>query len=45
LFATVGSHPEYVRDISSDEIEVLVHKMIQNAPRITAVGEAGLDYY
>ena len=45
VFATVGSHPEYVKEVSSDQIEALIRKIIQNGSKINAVGEAGLDYY
>ncbi len=45
VFATVGLHPEYVKDFSEDQIEQFIQTIKANASRIVAIGEAGLDYF
>lgn len=45
VFATVGVHPEYVKEISEEEVDAFVEKMRLNASKITAVGECGLDFF
>jgi TatD DNase family protein len=45
VFATVGVHPEYVKQVSEGDVDAFVEKMKANAHKIVAVGEAGLDYF
>ena len=44
VYGAVGFHPYDVREITDKEITELV-SIIQNNPKIVAVGETGLDYY
>lgn len=45
VFASVGLHPEYIKEISRKEINELLDKIKQNRKSIFAIGEIGLDYF
>lgn len=45
VFACCGIHPEYIKEISSTEIDEFLEKIRQNRDRIVAVGEIGLDFF
>jgi TatD DNase family protein len=45
VFASVGIHPEYIKEVSEEEIEELLEKIKQNKDRIVAIGETGLDFW
>ncbi|MEM7826058.1 MAG: TatD family hydrolase [Candidatus Aenigmatarchaeota archaeon] len=44
IFATVGIHPEYVKEISDKEKEDFFEIIKQNKGKIVGIGEVGLDY-
>lgn len=44
LFLSVGFHPEYVQDITDEDI-LWLQEVIHSCNRIVAIGEIGLDYY
>ncbi len=44
VFAAIGIDPEHCIDMKDDEIEFNVSLIKENAKRIVAVGEIGLDY-
>jgi len=44
VFATVGIHPIYIKEISSREKDDFLDLIKQNKDRIVAVGEIGLDF-
>lgn len=44
VFATVGIHPEYVKEISEKEKDELLELIKQNKDKIVGIGEVGLDY-
>jgi len=43
IYAAVGIHPHYVKDINEETLEQL--KLLSNSNRVVAIGEIGLDYY
>ena len=45
VFASVGLHPEYVKEISENELEEYVERIKQNKDEIVSIGEIGLDYF
>lgn len=45
VFASVGIHPEYVKEISEKEIEDYMELIKSNKDNIVSVGEVGLDYH
>ncbi|NOZ82074.1 MAG: TatD family hydrolase [Candidatus Micrarchaeota archaeon] len=45
VFASVGIHPEYVKDISGKEKDEFVERIKKNRKYIVAIGEVGLDFY
>jgi len=45
VFATAGIHPEYIKDISTDEINNFIAELQHNRDKIVGIGESGLDYY
>jgi len=45
IFASVGIHPIYIKEIKEKEIEDFLEKIKQNAEKIVSVGEIGLDYH
>jgi TatD DNase family protein len=44
VFASFGIHPEYIKEISEQEIETFIEKVRKNRGSIVAIGEVGLDY-
>lgn len=44
LYACCGYHPEFANKIVEKDFEIL-EDLIQNNPKIVAIGEIGLDYY
>lgn len=44
LYACCGYHPEFADKIVEKDFEIL-EELIQNHPKIVAIGEIGLDYY
>lgn len=45
IFASVGFHPEYVKEINENELEEYLKRIKQNKNRIVSIGEIGLDYF
>lgn len=45
VFASVGIHPEYIKEVSEREIDELIEKIKQSKDRIVAVGEVGMDKF
>jgi TatD DNase family protein len=45
VFASVGLHPEYIKDFSNEQIEDFIRTVKTNASRIVAIGEVGLDFF
>ena len=45
VFATVGIHPEFVKEISEEEMKSFFNKIEKNREKIVGIGEQGLDYY
>jgi len=44
LFATVGIHPEYVKEITEKEQDAFLDIITENREKIVGIGEVGLDY-
>jgi TatD DNase family protein len=44
VFATVGIHPEFVKEISEKEKDDFLDLIKQNREKIVGIGEVGLDY-
>ncbi len=45
VFAAVGLHPEYVKEISEKEKDEFLELVKQNKDKIVAIGEVGLDFH
>lgn len=45
IYATMGLHPTYIKDLEEDEIERIVEQIQDNRRHIQAIGEIGLDYH
>lgn len=45
VFAAAAVHPEYVKEISEQEIENFIEKIKENRKHFVAIGESGLDYF
>lgn len=45
VFASVGIHPEYIKEINRKEIDELLDKIKENRKNIFAIGEIGLDCF
>lgn len=45
VFATVGLHPEYIKDFSGQQIDEFIEKIETNANKFVGIGEIGLDYF
>jgi len=45
VFATVGIHPEYVKEISEKEIDAYMETIKKNKDKIVGLGEIGLDFW
>ncbi len=45
VFASVGVHPEYIKELREKEKNELLDKIKENRKNIFAVGEIGLDYF
>ena len=45
VFASASIHPEYVINISRNEIDDHIELMKKNKANIVAIGETGLDYW
>lgn len=45
VFATVGIHPEFVKELKADEKGQLLSKIRNGRERICAIGETGLDFW
>lgn len=43
IYATVGLHPEYVDDITKEDLEVI--DRLASHEKVVAIGEIGLDYH
>ncbi len=44
IFATVGIHPEYIKEISEQEKDELLDLIKTNKDKIVGIGEVGLDF-
>ncbi len=45
VFLTAGFHPEFVSEISREEIDKYLGKIEKNKNNLVGIGECGLDYY
>ena len=45
VFACVGIHPEYVEEVSNEEVDKFIEKIKQNKDKFVGIGETGLDYF
>jgi len=45
VFASIGLHPEYIKELSAEDTDNVFKAIINNKTRIVAVGEVGLDYH
>ncbi len=45
VFAVIGLHPEYIKEITEKQIEETIKAIIENKEKITGIGEVGLDYF
>jgi TatD DNase family protein len=45
IFATIGIHPEYIKEISEKEVDEFFDLIRKNKDRIVGIGETGLDYW
>lgn len=45
IFATVGIHPDYVKEISEKEKDEFLERIKQNRDKIVAIGETGLEFF
>ncbi len=45
VFATVGIHPEFIKEVSEKEKDEFLEIIKQNKDKIRAIGEQGLDYF
>ncbi|MDI6825592.1 MAG: TatD family hydrolase [Candidatus Aenigmarchaeota archaeon] len=45
VFATVGIHPIYIKEITEKEKDEFLDLIKENKDKITALGEQGLDYF
>jgi len=44
VFASAAVHPEYVKEISADDVESFLETIRKNKSSLVAIGETGLDY-
>ena len=45
VFATLGIHPEHIKEITAKEVDAFLERIKENKERIVGIGETGLDYY
>ncbi|MBN2095167.1 MAG: TatD family hydrolase [Candidatus Aenigmarchaeota archaeon] len=45
VFLTAGIHPEYIKEISEDEIHSFFGLLRKNRKKLVGLGECGLDYH
>ena len=45
VFASLGHHPEYIKEIPQKEIDSYLESIKKNKARFVAIGEVGLDYF
>lgn len=45
VYATMGLHPTYIKDIGPDTVDRIIDQVRRHADDIVAVGEIGLDYH
>jgi len=45
VFASYGIHPEYIKEVSENEIENFLDLIVENKEKTIAIGETGLDFW
>jgi TatD DNase family protein len=45
VFASVGVHPEYVKEIPDKEVDEFLDRIKENKDSVSSVGETGLDFH
>jgi TatD DNase family protein len=45
VFATVGIHPEYIKEVTEKEKDEFIDMIRDNRSRIVGIGETGLDFF
>lgn len=45
VFATVGIHPEFIKNIKEKEVEDFLEVIKKNKNKLVAIGEIGMDFY
>lgn len=45
VFATVGIHPEFIKEIKNEDIDITFERIRKNKDVLVGIGECGLDYW
>jgi len=45
VFASIGLHPEYIKEITEEQVQKTMTAIKENKDKIVAIGESGLDYF
>lgn len=45
IYITLGYHPEYVDEITAEDLELLEKQIQENREKVVGIGEIGLDYH
>ena len=45
VYASIGLHPEYIKEIKEKDVENVIETIVNNQKQIVAIGEVGLDYH
>ena len=45
VYAVIGLHPEYIKELTEEQIEKTIKAIKENKDKIVGIGEVGLDYF